>query len=237
MLTEGPILIHSLDKKLISKYLNDLKNYTDKLLKPEEFRNASIESSKLVELVNMKSYELATRFDFNISYYFKLKTTTGGYYDKDTNTIFINLALNSHFSIIRNGLDRTFNIYNIDFKSISKTFIHEFVHHIGHVLRKEKQGNYTLPKDWQNNYYKRHEEQQAHAIAYLERLKQELNIKKPEQMLANLRKNGLLHQDTINDLKKSDYKSWKSIMKYAIMAAVDDIKNGKPLPWQKSVSV
>ena len=92
-----------------------------------------------------------------------------------------------------------------------------------------------MPTNWshKDKYYKIPWEQQAHAIAYLERLRQELKIKRPEAMLSQLRKLGVIHQEDLHDLKKSDYKSWKAIMKNAIMAAVSDVEEGKPLPWQK----
>ena len=53
-------------------------------------------------------------------------------------------------------------------------------------------------------------------------------------MLSSLRKLGVLHREDLQALKKTDYKSWKAIMKNAIMAAVADIKDGEPLPWQTS---
>ena len=49
-----------------------------------------------------------------------------------------------------------FNIYSVDFKKISSTFVHEFTHYIQDVYRKEKQGDYQIPADWsdKDNYYK-----------------------------------------------------------------------------------
>jgi hypothetical protein len=241
-INEGAILIDPADKAAISKYLNAMNKYAISLFKyvgdDGYERSDFIESEKLTDLLQTKSLELSDNFSFRILYYFKVKTAIKGRYDKDNNCIMINLALHSDFNIWRSGFDRRFNIISINFKTLGVTFLHEFVHYIQNTLRKEKSGDYELPADWsdKDKYMKRPWEQQAHAIAYLEQLKQELNIKKPEALLSQLRKLGVLHKEDLHALKKSDYKSWKAIMKQAIMATVADLKDGKKLPWQTKPS-
>lgn len=242
MITEGAILINTDDKKDISKYLNSMNKYAKSLFQQKNAEGYDIsgfvDSDKLEDFLQNKSLDLSNNFNFRILYYFKPKSAIKGYYDKDNNCIAINLALHSQFAIWRNGLDRVFKVSQVNFKSIGITFLHEFVHYIQHSLRKEKQGDYELPSDWshKDKYMKRPWEQQAQAIGYLEQLKSELKIKKPEALLSQLRKLGVLHNEDLNALKKSDYKSWKSIMKQAIMATISDIEDGKKLPWQTKKS-
>ena len=127
-------------------------------------------------------------------------------------------------------------IKKIDFKSLAVSFLHEFIHYVQDVLRKEKSGDYPPITKWgeRGKYYKRPWEQQAYGIAYLEQLKQKLRTSDPKKLLNSLRSLGILHNKDLHDLKTSDYDSWKSIMKQAIMAAIADIKEGEPLPWQKT---
>lgn len=230
---EGAISIHPDDKKDIDKYFVEMDKYSESMFKvvtDGNTRNTFVDSDDVISALQLMSDKLSSEFDFKIKYYFKNKSDIKGYYDKDTNIIMINLFLHSNFAIWRNGLDRTFKINSVNFKSIRLTFYHEFVHHIQTVLRKEKSGNdYTLPTNWsdKDKYMKRPWEQQAHAVAYLEKLKQELNVKKPEVILKQLKKHGLVRQDILNDLKKSDYKSWKAIMKQAIMSIISDIEDKK----------
>jgi hypothetical protein len=240
MINEGAILIDPTDKKEISKYLNEMNKYALSLFKQKNSNGDDIrgfvDSNELVKLLQDKSDGLSTgKLPFHVTYTFLTKSAYKGHYRPDTNTINVNLALHSHFAIWRSGFDRLFKVHTINFKSISLTILHEFVHFIQSTLRKEKSGDYTIPNDWshKDKYMKRPWEQQAHAIAYLEQLKQELNIKKPESLLSQLRKLGVLHKEDLHALKKSDYKSWKAIMKQAIMATVADLKDGsKKLPWQ-----
>ena len=243
MINEGAILIDAEDRKEISNYLNAMDKYAKSLFEQVGHHGYKIsgfvDSEKLVDLLQAKSLDLVDNFNFRVLYYFKTKSAIKGRYDKDNNCIEINLALHSQFAIWRNGFDRIFHVSGINFKSVGITFLHEFIHYIQVALRKEKSGDFELnAKDWshKDKYYKRPWEQQAHAIAYLERLRQDLKIKSPEAMLSQLRKLGVIHQEDLHDLKKSDYKSWKAIMKNAIMATVADVKEGNPLPWQKGQS-
>jgi len=233
-INEGAILLHKEDKKEIYKYLDEMDKYSQSIFKhTDKFgyeKNRFVDSEEVINLLQTKSDELSKKFNFKIQYYFKNKSATKGYYDEIKNVIGINLFLHSDIAIFRNGIHRIFKISNLNFKSIKLTFFHEFVHYIQTTLRKEKTGNiYTVPSDWSNKdkYMKRPWEQQAHAIAYLEKLKQDLNTKNPKSILLKLKKIGLLKQDALNNLKTSDYKSWKAIMKQIIMALTADIKEKK----------
>jgi len=238
MINEGAILIDAEDKKEISNYLNAMNKYAKSLFAQTNSEGHSIsgfvDSEKLVDLLQAKSLDLVDNFNFRVLYYFTPKSAIKGRYDKDNNCIMINLALHSQFAIWRSGFDRIFKVSSIDFKSLGITFLHEFIHYIQVALRKEKTGDFELPNNWsdKDKYMKRPWEQQAHAIAYLERLRQDLKIKSPHAMLSQLRKLGVIHQEDLHDLKQKDFKSWKAVMKNAIMAAVADVEEGKPLPWQ-----
>ena len=235
-INEGMIVIAPEDKKLISKYLNDMKKYVNSLFILTDndgyTRNISIDSEKLCDLMIEKSKNISDNFGFYMYYYFNFNTSTSGKYTKDEKTISINLSKCSGFTISKNG---EFGCYSVDFKKLAVILLHEFIHYVQDVLRSEKEGEYDIPSNWGGNdkYWKRPWEQQAWASGYLEKLKQELKIKKPEKMLSQLRKMGVLHDNDLNKLKTSDYKSWKAIMKNAIALAIADVEDGKPLPWQK----
>lgn len=230
MINEGAILIDPADKAAISKYLNDMNKYAQSLFKPKN----KIECIELADLLYSKSHELAAnKFPFYIAYNFGGKNAAE--YINDPPTITINIAPFTNWKDYWTLNSETKYCLSIDFKKIASAFLHEFIHHIQDIRRQEDSGHYELPMDWNEKpkYYKRGWEQQAHAIEYLEKLKQELNIKKPEALLSQLRKLGVLHKEDLHALKKSDYKSWKAIMKQAVMATITDLEHGKKLPWQR----
>lgn len=195
-------------------------------------KEQEIESGDLSVALTRKSIEIS-KFPFDIDYSFGGKNS--GEFTNDPPTITINLAASCKWKLGRDKYgDEAKLCYDIDFRTVGIIFFHEFVHYIQYIRRTEANGHYKLPLDWANpkKYYKRGWERQAYAIQYLEQLKQELNYKKPEEILSSLRKLGLTHHNVLNTLKKTDYKSWKAIMKNAIVTAMADVKEGKPLPWQ-----
>ena len=222
-INEGAILLHKQDKDELSKYLKDMdrlinKQYLD-IKKP-------VDADVLIDYMNKTSDVLMAKHPFKIEYVF-YSGKTSGFYTKDKITLVVSKVCRWRIQGIKTG-DKPFifKCYNVNFDKLSSTLIHEFVHWIQDVYRREKSGDYELPSDWSipGKYYKRGWEQQAFALGYLEQLKKELNIKKPEEILSQLKKMGVLHNDDLNKLKKSDYKSWKAIMKQAIMATMADIK-------------
>lgn len=233
-INEGMIVIAPEDKKLLSKYLNDMNKYVNKVLDDISIRdnNKFITCKEMKKLIQSYSDKISTPFPFLIEYIIDFKNKlSAASFNHHYNTIRINLAYSMEYS--HTSIGSLCN--NIDFKKIGITFIHEFIHYIQFILRYEKEGDYNISNDWNNKskYWKRPWEQQAWAATYLEKLKQELKIKKPEKMLSQLRKMGVLHDNDLNKLKTSDYKSWKAIMKNAIALAMADVEEGKPLPWQK----
>ena len=229
MLNEGPILIAPEDKKAISKYLNDINRYAKELFK----HKSEINGNELANLLNIKSNELkSNQFPFSIDYRFSGENIAE--FGNDPPSITISIAAFTNWKDYWTKDTELRYCSNINFKGIASVFLHEFVHYIQFVKRQENSGFYDLPNNWnvKPKYYKRGWEQQAHAIQYLEQLKQELKYKKPEDTLSHLRKLGVIHSSELNKLKQTDYKSWKAIMKQAIMTAMADIEEGEPLPWQ-----
>lgn len=226
-INEGVILIHDADKKSIDKYLDDMKKSSDLLFK---FYRNKIDSNQLVKYIQEVSDKLkSNKFPFKIEYTFR-KGGVGGYYDKSINSIVIVLSAFCDWDwewVKRDGGRMIRYIcHSINWEDMGSTFLHEFVHYIQHVYRSEKSGEYTLPSDWskEGKYFKRGWEQQAHALGHLEKLKRNFNVKSPKEMLGILKSHGLITSDLLQKLKHTDQKSWKSIMKQAVMTTMADIK-------------
>jgi ribosomal protein S18 acetylase RimI-like enzyme len=221
-INEGAMLIHQKDKAAISKYLKDMdiavnKNYLA-VKKP-------VDSGLLIAYMNQISNELpSNKFPFKIEYSFYGGKTDGFYAD---NKITIVVGSSCKYRIEYDNINSRmlFNVYSVDFKKMSSTFIHEFTHYIQDVYRKEKQGDYRIPDDWSDKerYYKRGWERQAHALGYLEKLRKEFGIRTSKDLLKHLQRSGLLQNPDLNKLKKTDFNSWKAIMKQAIMATSANI--------------
>jgi hypothetical protein len=229
-INEGTIKINPSDEKDISKYVNDM----DSIVK-QHFQK--VQYTDMVEIfisyLNRISDELkSNKFPFHIKYVF-FGGKRRGWYEKDTNTIVLVVSQASEWKWNLVGTGKyartTYKIYGVDFSKIENILIHEFVHYIQNVYRTEKSGKYNIPSEWESpkKYFKWGWEQQAHALEYLKQLKQELNTKKPEEILAKLKNSGLSNSVNLDKLKQSDYKSWKAIMKQAIMATIADIEDNK----------
>lgn len=226
-MNEGTILINPDDKSALDKYLADMETKIKGLFKNTQY----IESEELVDHMQYISDKIASNnFPFNIKYVFKASDKDGGYFDKNTNTIIVVVSVISKWDI---GFDRSqgqiYRCYSVDFNKMANTFVHEFVHFIQDVYRQENNGGYDIPTDWNasNKYWKRGWERQAHAIGYLERLRKEFGITGPAELLQHLRKLGLFHNGALNKLKKTDPKSWRAVMKQAVMSTLADIEDTK----------
>lgn len=223
LLVEGTIAIHQEDKLAISKYIEDMS----KAVKNVFSINKSIEANKLVAFMNETSKDLpSNQFPFEIEYVFYGKRMDGWY---EKNKVVLVVGGSSRWEVGYDYKEKhiIFNCVSVNFKKLEVTFIHEFVHYIQDVYRQEKSGDYSLPSDWSapGKYHKRGWERQAFGIDYLQRLRQKLDTENPSELILQLRKMGLSYNKDLDRLKKSDYKSWKAIMKQAIMAAVADIEN------------
>jgi GNAT superfamily N-acetyltransferase len=223
-INEGAILIHQKDKAAISKYLKDMDVAVTEYFTKNKY---GVESDDLVNFLQHTSDDLSSnKFSFNIKYIFK-GGKAAGYYDKDTKTIIIVVSAFCHWEFgFNSSYQQIYRCWSMDFKKVSSTFIHEFVHYIQDIYRQEKNGNYELPKNWSHpeKYYKQGWERQAHALQYLEKLRKEFGIKSSKDLLKHLQRSGLLQNPDLNKLKKTDYDSWKAIMKQAIMATSANLK-------------
>lgn len=226
-INEGTILMNQEDKSILDEYIVNMETEIKALFKNTPY----IESEELIDHIKHISDKVSSnQFPFNIEYVFKANGRDEGYFDKDKNAIIIVVSAISKWDI---GFDRTkgqiFRCYSVDFNKMASTFVHEFIHYIQHVYRQENQGEYNIPSNWDdsNKYWKRGWEQQAHGIGYLEKLRKELGIREPSKLLHHLRKLGLFHNDSLNKLKKSDPKSWRAIMKQAVMSTLADIDDSK----------
>jgi len=226
-LNEGVIKINPEDEKDISKYVKDM----DSIIKQhfQKVRYTSMIDAFISYMNKISDGLKSNKFPFHIKYVF-FGGKRRGWYEKDTNTIVLVISQASEWNCNTEGgkyAKTTYKIFNVDFSKIENILIHEFIHYIQDVYRTEKNGKYNLPSDWESpkKYYKWGWEQQAHALEYLKQLKQELNTKKSEEILQKLKQSGLTHSVNLDKLKQSDYKSWKAIMKQAIMATIADIKS------------
>jgi hypothetical protein len=232
-LNEGPILISDEDRNIISKYIKDMKSKVDALLKRKRGIRERDLCTIFQKISDASKYNL---FPFEIRYEYEQFGGMSACYYKSTNTVYMNLA---YIVDIKSSDDDPYwglpVVESVNFKKFTELFAHEFIHYIQHVRRQEKSGEYEIPDTWndRDKYWKRPWEQQAHAIEYLEKLKHDLKIKKPGEILSQLKKMGVLHRVDLDQLKKSDYKSWKAIMKQAIMTALADMEGDESLPWQK----
>ena len=223
MINESAIIIDSEDKKAILSYINDMTmGVNNEIAKKGYILDNEVENIIQTVSDNLKS----NKFPFNIEYKVA-EGLTKGWYSKNSNTIGISIDPVCKWNIGSIDGKKIYKCVSVNFKKIASAFVHEFVHYIQNIYRQEKSGDYNVPRNWNDlkKYYKRGWEQQAHALGYLEKMRSELNIKKPEELLNNLKKYGVLHNKDLHALKTSDYKSWKAIMKQAIMSAIADIKD------------
>jgi hypothetical protein len=223
MINEGAIIIDSEDKKAILSYINDMTiGVNNEIAKKGYILDTEVENIIQTVSDNLNS----NKFPFNIEYA-SAEGLTKGWYSKHSNTIGISIDPVCKWNIGSIDGKKIYKCVSVNFKKIASAFVHEFVHYIQNIYRQEKSGDYNVPRNWNDlkKYYKRGWEQQAHALGYLEKMRSELNIKKPEELRNNLKKYGVLHNKDLHALKTSDYKSWKAIMKQAIMSAIADIKD------------
>ncbi len=222
-INEGAILLHKKDKEAISKYLRDMdtavnKNYLN-VKKP-------VDAGLLIAYMNQISSELpSNKFPFEIEYAF-YGGKTDGFYTNNKMTIVVGGSCRYRIGYDNINSKMLFNVYSVDFKKISSTFIHEFTHYVQDVYRKEKSGEYQIPSNWSSpeKYYTWGWEQQAHAMGYLEKLRKEYGIRSSKDLLKHLQRSGLLQNPDLNKLKRTDFNSWKAIMKQAVMATAANIQ-------------
>lgn len=217
MLSEGMIKISPDEKSAIKNYFSRLSVHINKLFIGEEGRTKSIEANDLINSLNLYSDKINT-FDVKIKYIFAYNTLLNASYDHVNNEIVINIINASNYSRDRNG----YYIFKIKKEELLISFYHEFIHYKQSNLRIDKSGDYTLPSDWNNKdkYWTQPWENQAWAVQYVEYLKNKMNIKNPSSILSQLKKMGVIHDPSLNRLKKENLHAWKRIMKNAIIYAI-----------------
>jgi dihydroxyacetone kinase-like predicted kinase len=122
-----------------------------------------------------------------------------------------------------------FGNYIIDqlvYDGMRENFEHEYVHFKQNELYKAATGR-PLPspstfEKWEE-YIKKPMEHMAFAAQELQWIKNKMHNIKPQEILRYLSKWGLTRNTRLDNLKRTDYDSWKNIMKYASMFALQDM--------------
>ncbi len=149
-----------------------------------------------------------------------------GMFNKNDNAIYINLRFLTKFTLDKYDNVAYFN--SIDVDELKSAIVHEYIHFKQDVLRKAKQSRYeTDYEKYNKNYWKQPWEHQAYAGGYLEYLRSKLKYIKPNDILRSLKKLGFVHAKRLDDLKRTNLKAWKNIMKNAIMMTVADMSSKK----------
>lgn len=191
--------------------------HINKLFIGENGKTNSIESKDVINSLNLYSDKI-NPFDVKIRYSFIYNLLILADYDHTKNEIRINIINAANYSRNNSG----YYIFKIKKEELLISFYHEFIHYKQSILRKDKSGDYTLSSDWnkEDKYWSRPWENQAWAVQYVEYLKNKMNIKNPSNILSQLKKMGVIHDPSLNQLKKENLLAWKRIMKNAIMYAI-----------------
>lgn len=221
MLEEGTIALHKDDRKSIDRYIGDMRKGLDGFIKNRGY------------IIGNDAYNVAQRISDNLAsnkFPFKVVYRSGddlGSYDKTRNELSITIGRLCTWEL---GHDEKYGtVYKckkINYDLLREVFIHEFTHYVQDVYRIEKSGEYKLPSDWAEpgKYFKQGWEQQAHGIGHREKIQNVLKTKNPENILKFLKDKGLAATPALQQLKKTDYASWKAIMKQAVMNVLADVK-------------
>ncbi len=222
MLSEAIIKISPKDRENLFNYIRALKRVTTQLLK-----NGAIPYSTVLQELN----EFSSRWDSKVAKnlrirYEYIRGKYKGQYIQDGTTI--NMNLTAFVKVNSNGTEAT--IVSIDILGMVPIFFHEFMHYKQDMkIRSKHFGHYLQALDHKDfkSYFQDPQERQAWAIQYLEYLRQNMKITKPEEVLSQLKKMGLLHDKDLNNLKNTDYASWKAIMKNIVVTALRDLKTSE----------
>jgi hypothetical protein len=222
LLSEGTIIIPRAERQKVYAYVDALKAFAAPLFPSEH-----------IPLLQELNSEFSPRFDKKVGknlYYIRYeydKNKRAGSYDNDGQTINLNLY---YLGYARAAAGMKILISGINYDELTAVLMHEFAHYKQDMKVRSKQYGRLLvhiaPKDM-TAYFQNPIEQHAWAVGYLEKLKAKAKVSRPEDILASLRSVGLLHDPQINALKKTDYDSWKAIMKHAIMTASHDLEKLK----------
>lgn len=229
MLKEGVVNITPEETKNVDRYFADIKRYTDKLFK--KFKE--IEANDLSDRMTSYSKSIQPKYNLNnieISYLHLTSHRYKGGFKPLQNTIIINTV--TFFVSNSTTPDGDKNVSSILYDGIREAFDHEYVHYKQNELHKQSTGASRTAyssNDWVQ-YLKQPWEQMAFAAEELRWIKNKLKGIKPDELVRYLQKWGLTRNQKLANLKKTDYESWKGIMKNAAMFALQDMakKSGTP---------
>lgn len=224
MLSEATIQIKPSERKKLEEYVRNLSRFVNALFQP----GMPIDANALCQELNafskrgMITPKLSVKFDFNG------KRSANGEYHPDWESIKINLYRMVKARLI--GPDK-YAIVSVNYPLLISVLIHEFIHYKQDMKVRSKQYGRFLPfrqhVAGSSTYFKDPDERQAWAAQYLEYIKRQLNVNKPEEAIDFLRRMGVNLDPRLADLKDTDYASWKRIMRNAAMMALYNAKQKK----------
>lgn len=224
MLSEGVIKIKPKERESLRSYVSSLKAFVKKILE-----NGPMPAIPFLQELNS---EFAPRWRYKVAKHLRTidyefdKNKRNGSYTNDGEWITLNLY---YLALAKAGKEGIL-IAGLDYDKLIPILLHEFAHYKQDMkLRSKQYGRLLQYTDHPNlkSYFRDPGERQAWAIGHVEKLRRQMNSAKPEDILMQLRKVGLLDDPHLQALKQSDYDSWKSIMKNAVMTALHDINQGK----------
>lgn len=224
MLSEAILKITPEERKLVANYLHDFNE-----ILPVIFQEGPQDPDDLVEKCNDFAMAYDGKIANNLSFRFSYNPATknrGEYYGEDTIAIYINLY---HWVKVKRFGTNNLRVVSVETDRMMIMLMHEFMHY-KQDMEARSQSNHTLVATSHKNlksYFQDPRERQSFAIGHLEQLKKLLKTEDPKKMLGHLRSMGLIDNAVLNDLKNSDLRSWKAIMKNAVVTVLRDLKAKK----------
>lgn len=230
-INEGIILFSELEQEKLKKYFSKMNSFAQdmfNIMGNDGYKKTQsmpyLETIKRLQIYSDSINDLGVKIKFVFGGF-----VLNGYYDNGI--IFLNLRGIADWNLNRRTLE--ISIHKIEMPLFREVVIHEYIHYKQDVLRRAKQGEYKISPKYSDTYWKQPWEHQAYAGEYLEKLKNKLSRKSPRELLKNLRRLGFERNSSLDKLKKTDYKSWKRVMKNAIMMTMANMPDDAELPWQK----
>ena len=223
----------------ILAYFRRVKTVVDNMVPDSGSRIASFLNSDL--MLN----KLRGKFSpVPVSFYFDVKDQRKGLYENPPNQkIWLNIAAFSAREFDQSKgifLPVRERVLKLNYSKMVAVFAHEWVHYKQETMKRNATFTKRVKSDKlgtkdnykglvsKKSYMLQPFEQQAWAVEYLELLKQNLPTLKPMDILVRLKRLGVVDHEDLKDLKKTDYKAWKAIMKNIIVTALQDLKQQEP---------
>jgi len=220
---ESKITISPEERELILSFFKRLKSMTDAMLPAD--------ADTVVEMMNKHADdpEMGSLMEYGVVwFFFEPNFRDKATYIQEKSIIYVNIAHATprEYDFDKNEWkDISSTIKKINYSKVVSAFAHEFIHYKQHMIAKQHGQPLLLSK---KPYFKQPFEQQAWAVEYLELLRQNLPKLSAADILERLKRLGVVNHPDLINLKKSDYKSWKSIMKNIIVTALQDLKQQEP---------